>query len=151
MPEACRIDFSLCGFGYFLFDSATSLGSLGVALREPLIRVYRAERTLPRDLDRQIEACMIISRRSSYGFAPRSYAATPLATTNPLLVAALCPLFRAGEHFWLAVRSTSLKWLAAVMVEYVCNKAPRFASCSTRLAATQGTDRDEGGSICPTA
>lgn len=65
------LDFSLCAFGYFLFDLAIAAGSLGAedaSLRPSFFEGYRQSRPLPADYPRKIEAFFIISVLGHYAF-----------------------------------------------------------------------------------
>ncbi len=65
------LDFSLCAFGYHLFDLATAAGSLGAenaSLRTPFFEGYGQIRPLPEDSPRKIEAFFLISVLSHYAF-----------------------------------------------------------------------------------
>jgi Ser/Thr protein kinase RdoA (MazF antagonist) len=99
------IDFSLCGWGYFLFDLGTSLGSLDVPLRQACLDGYRVRRDLPENHIRLIEAFFIISRMSSYGFAlPNTQQHDWLRQRIPQVVETICQPFLRGETFLFAVR-----------------------------------------------
>lgn len=101
----CPIDFSLCGFGHFLFDLGTSMGSLNVSLRQRLWEAYRRQRDVPGDAIRFIEAFFIISRMSSYGFAlPNPNQRAWLQRRIPQVVETICQPFLRGETFLFAVR-----------------------------------------------
>jgi Ser/Thr protein kinase RdoA (MazF antagonist) len=101
----CPIDFSLCGFGYFLFDVGTSMGSLNVSLRQPLLEAYYRQRDVPDNAIRLIEAFFIISRMSSYGFAlPNPDQHTWLQRRIPQVVETICQSFLRGETFLFAAR-----------------------------------------------
>ncbi len=62
------IDFSLCGFGYRLFDFGSSLPSFKGELRQACIDGYLRYRLLPADSRRLIEAFCLLSRMCSYVF-----------------------------------------------------------------------------------
>ena len=103
--EVCPIDFSLCGFGAYLFDLATSLGSLAVGLRRPLLAAYDAQRGLPEHAIHLIEAFFIISRLSSYGFAlPDGEQHAWLRRRIPQVVETICLPFVRGESFLFLAR-----------------------------------------------
>jgi Ser/Thr protein kinase RdoA (MazF antagonist) len=103
--EVCPIDFSLCGFSYFLFDLGTSMGSLSVSLRQPLLEGYRRQRDMPDNAIRLIEAFFIISRMSSYGFAlPDPDQHAWLQRRIPQVVETICQPFLRGETFLFAAR-----------------------------------------------
>ncbi|MEZ0395999.1 MAG: phosphotransferase [Anaerolineales bacterium] len=65
------LDFSLCAFGYYLFDIAIAAGSLGTenaGLRPFFFEGYRRRRPLPEDRLRAIEAFFILSVLGHYTF-----------------------------------------------------------------------------------
>jgi len=99
------IDFSLCGWGYYLFDLGTSAGSLSVPLRQPFLDAYLKQRKLPEGHVRLIEAFFIISRMSAYGFAlPNPQQHDWLEWRVPQVVETICQPFLRGETFLFAVR-----------------------------------------------
>jgi Ser/Thr protein kinase RdoA (MazF antagonist) len=99
------IDFSLCGFGHYLFDLGTSLGSLSVALRKPLFDAYAAAYGLPEHAIRLVEAFFIISRMSSYGFAlPDTEQHAWLRRRIPQVVETICQPFLQEENFLFVAR-----------------------------------------------
>jgi Ser/Thr protein kinase RdoA (MazF antagonist) len=65
------LDFSLCAFGYHLFDLAIAAGSLGadnISLRSSFFEGYRESRPLAENYAREVEAFFIISVLGHYVF-----------------------------------------------------------------------------------
>jgi Ser/Thr protein kinase RdoA (MazF antagonist) len=52
----CPIDFSRCGFGFYLYDIAESLGDIDAALRLHFFEGYTSIRELPTDYQPLVEA-----------------------------------------------------------------------------------------------
>jgi Ser/Thr protein kinase RdoA (MazF antagonist) len=101
----CPIDFSLCGFGYYLFDLATCLGSLDTGVRQPLLDAYGAQRSLPPGAVRLLEAFLIISRMSFYGLAlPDPGRQAWLQRRIPQVAETICRPFLQGKTFLFAAR-----------------------------------------------
>jgi len=99
------IDFSLCGWGYYLFDLGTCVGSLNVPLRQPFLEAYLKQRKLPDNHVRLVEAFFIISRLSAYGFAlPNPQQHAWIKRRVPQVVETICQPFLRGETFLFAVR-----------------------------------------------
>lgn len=67
--EVCPIDFSLCGFGPFLYDLGTAVAGLQPPLRRPFLEGYRRCGQLPESPPRPLEALALFSRLNSYAFA----------------------------------------------------------------------------------
>jgi Ser/Thr protein kinase RdoA (MazF antagonist) len=83
--KVCPIDFSLCGFGYFLFDIGTCLAALpGVEQRQAFINNYAKQVQHPFTADQLhiINGCSLLSRICAFAFA----------LPNPL------------QHIWLKER-----------------------------------------------
>lgn len=100
--QVCPIDFGLCGWGFFLFDLATSLGSLSVADRQPLLDAYARHAALSDATWRQIEAFFLISRMSAYGFALADTSQHAwLRQRVPQVVQTICLPFLKGDSFLL--------------------------------------------------
>jgi Ser/Thr protein kinase RdoA (MazF antagonist) len=103
--ETRPIDFSLCGFGSFVFDLSTSMGSLPVPLRPALWESYGATEGLPANALRLLEACFIVSRLSAYTFMlPDPAQQAWLKGRIPEVVAGICQRFLRGESFVFSVR-----------------------------------------------
>jgi Ser/Thr protein kinase RdoA (MazF antagonist) len=99
------IDFSMCGFGYYVFDIGTCLGSLPVALRQPFLHGYLSRRPLPTNYLRLVEGCLILSRMSYYALIlPNPSAQARLKSRIPQVVESVCQKFLSGEYFLFDVR-----------------------------------------------
>ena len=103
--QVLPIDFSLSGFGYYLFDIGTALGSLPAAFRARMLTGYRSLRPIPDADIRLVEGSLIASRLSYYAFvlhdpAQRDWLRGRLAKT----AAELCRPFLAGESFLYKIR-----------------------------------------------
>jgi hypothetical protein len=68
------IDFSLCGFGFPLFDLGTCLPGIPAQLRPMLLDAYHQQAQLPETSPRLIDACFLLCRMGA--------AATQAATGN---------------------------------------------------------------------
>lgn len=103
--EICPIDFSLCGFGYFLSDLGTCLGSLSLHLRRAFLTGYLQGCSLPTNHIRLIEAFFIMSRLTYYAFVlpNRSHRAW-LQGRIPQFVAEICQRFLRDETFLFIIR-----------------------------------------------
>ena len=62
------IDFSLCGFGHFLFDLAVALSCVKPDLREPLMNGYCRHRALPADHMQFVEAFALFGMLNCFAF-----------------------------------------------------------------------------------
>lgn len=98
------IDFSLCGYGYHLFDIAICAGSMGSenpALRQFFINGYLEHRTLPQDFSRIIEAFFIISILGYYAFIlPDPGHNEWISTHFPTVAETVCSRFIREEPFF---------------------------------------------------
>lgn len=103
--QVLPIDFSLCGFGYYLFDIGTTLGSLPPNFRSHMLSGYRELRPLPEDSLRMVEASLIASRLSYYTFILHDPTQQDWLRARLVRTAAdLCRPHLAGESFLLKVR-----------------------------------------------
>jgi Ser/Thr protein kinase RdoA (MazF antagonist) len=103
--QVLPIDFSLSGFGYYLFDIGVTLGSLPAHFRKDMLSGYRNLRALPDESLNLIEGSLIASRLSYYSFilqdpTQHGWLRSRMAKT----VEDLCRPFLAGEHFLMKVR-----------------------------------------------
>lgn len=102
--EVFPIDFSLCGFGYHLFDIATCAGSLGsekAPLRQLFINGYLEQRNLPGDFSRQVEAFFITSVLGYYAFIlPDPGHNEWISVHLPNMVETVCGKFIREEPFF---------------------------------------------------
>lgn len=62
------VDFSLCGFGYWLYDLGTALLGLKHDLRDAFLRGYEQYRPSPREQMRLIDGFCVLSRLGAYVF-----------------------------------------------------------------------------------
>lgn len=68
-PRIAPIDFSFCGFGYYLFDLSVCLtGGLNPALRPAFLKGYRARRPLAENALALAEAFNLASRLSYFAY-----------------------------------------------------------------------------------
>jgi len=103
--QVLPIDFSLCGFGYYLFDIGTTLGSLPANFRPAVFAGYRSLRSLPEDHLHLIEGSLIASRLSYYAFILHEPTQQDwLSTRFSKTALDLCEPFLAGESFLFKVR-----------------------------------------------
>lgn len=94
------IDFSLCGFGYFLFDLGISLSCVQPPLRTPLLEGYRGHRPLPQDHMRLIEAFALFGMLNCYAFLlPNPDCHDWLRQGVPAAASKECQAFLRGEPF----------------------------------------------------
>lgn len=95
------IDFSLCGFGYYLFDISICVGSAAArntALGNPFFTGYGSLRSLPDGYQRMVEGFMICSRMGYYAFIlPRPEQHAWLRTRIPAAITEVCRPFLRGE------------------------------------------------------
>lgn len=92
------IDFSLCGFGYLLFDLATVLASHKPALRQPFLNGYLEHRWLSADETRLLEAFCLLTRMGAYVFMlPNPAEQEWLRGRIPRFVAHECRRFQSHE------------------------------------------------------
>ena len=66
--EVRPIDFSLCGFGHYMFDLGTALPNIKPPFRKPFLEGYVAVRSLPDNYARLIEAFCLFSTFNCFGF-----------------------------------------------------------------------------------
>jgi hypothetical protein len=60
------IDFSLCGFGFPLFDLGTCLPTIPALLRSIFLESYQQQQMLPLGYSRLIDAFFLLSRMGAY-------------------------------------------------------------------------------------
>ncbi|MGH2518078.1 MAG: phosphotransferase enzyme family protein [Ktedonobacterales bacterium] len=93
--EVRPIDFSLCGFGYLLFDLATVLAGHPSTLRRPFLNGYARHQRLSENDTRLLEAFCLLSRMGAYVFMLSNPAEWDwLRARIPRFVAHECRLFR---------------------------------------------------------
>lgn len=101
----CPIDFSLCGFGYYLFDIGTSLGSIPQVMRPAFLDGYTHRRSLQGDPIALIEGCLIISRMSYYALVlPDPSHHEWVKSRIPQVVDTICARFLNGQSFLFDIR-----------------------------------------------
>ena len=103
--QVIPIDFSLCGYGYHLFDIATCAGSLGQdqpALRQLFLDGYQECRHLPAEYPRLLEMFFIASVLGYYAFVlPDPGHHEWISTHLPRFVETVCRKLLCGEAFFL--------------------------------------------------
>lgn len=62
------IDFSRCGFGFYLYDIGLSLGDIDAPLRTHFFEGYTSHRTLPADYQSIVEAFFVGATVENYAF-----------------------------------------------------------------------------------
>jgi Ser/Thr protein kinase RdoA (MazF antagonist) len=88
------IDFSLCGFGFPLFDLGTCLPGIPADLRPVLLHAYQQQAMLPSTYPRLIDAYFLLSRMGAYVYLlPNSAEQEWLKERIPRFVAQECRLF----------------------------------------------------------
>ncbi|GAC1367104.1 MAG: phosphotransferase [Ktedonobacteraceae bacterium] len=98
------IDFSLCGFGHFLFDFGSSLPSFRRELRQSYITGYARRRKLPGNYLRAVEAFCVLCRMCSYVFMlPKVSERERLRARIAHFVANECQQFLRNEPVLLAM------------------------------------------------
>jgi Ser/Thr protein kinase RdoA (MazF antagonist) len=94
------IDFSLCGFGHFLFDLGIAVPSLKPHLREPLLEGYRRGRPLPDSYIQTLEVFALFSMFNCYAFLlPDPACHDWIHRRVPVVAATHCRALLAGEPF----------------------------------------------------
>jgi Ser/Thr protein kinase RdoA (MazF antagonist) len=94
------IDFSLCGFGHFLFDLAVALPCLKADLREPLLDGYRRLRPLPENHVQLLEAFALFGMFNCYAFLmPNPACHDWIRRRVPTVTQTHCRALLAGEPF----------------------------------------------------
>jgi Ser/Thr protein kinase RdoA (MazF antagonist) len=97
------IDFSLCGFGYPLFDLGTCLPGIPAQLRPMLLDAYHQQAQLPETSPRLIDACFLLSRMGAYVYLlPNAAEREWLKARIPRFVAEECHLFLARKALLLS-------------------------------------------------
>ncbi|MBD2256063.1 phosphotransferase [Pseudanabaena sp. FACHB-2040] len=66
--EVRPIDFSRCGFGFYLYDIGQSLGDLDASLRSPFFEGYTSVRALPADYQGIVEAFFVGATVENFAF-----------------------------------------------------------------------------------
>lgn len=66
--EVCPIDFSRCGFGFYLYDIGEAMGDFDVSLRSHFLEGYTSIRTLPVNYASMIEAFFIGATVENFAF-----------------------------------------------------------------------------------
>jgi Ser/Thr protein kinase RdoA (MazF antagonist) len=106
--EVIPIDFSLCGYGYHLFDIATCAGSLGAdhpALRHHFLDGYQECRHLPAGFPRLLELFFVASVLGYYAFIlPDPGHHEWISSHLPRFVETVCHRLLRGEEFFLPPR-----------------------------------------------
>jgi Ser/Thr protein kinase RdoA (MazF antagonist) len=98
------IDFSLCGFGHYLFDLGVTLSSLRPDLQGSVLDSYRKHRALPADHRRLIEAFALFGMFNAYAFLlPNPAHHDWLRRRVPAVAASECQAFLRGEPY-LSIR-----------------------------------------------
>ncbi|WP_052476460.1 phosphotransferase enzyme family protein [Cohnella kolymensis] len=100
--QARPIDFSACGFGYFLFDVAETLLHLTPDRRQLFVEAYGKYHALPDNYERQIEAFFLWAVFRGYAFHsvnPDEY--EYLSESVPAIANRFCKKYLCGEPFLL--------------------------------------------------
>jgi Ser/Thr protein kinase RdoA (MazF antagonist) len=96
--EIRPIDFSLCGFGYFLFDFGTTLPGIKRDLRPLFCDGYRRHRRFEHADARAVDAFFLLSRLGAYAsMLPNPAEHAWLQKRIPRFVADECSAFLRGE------------------------------------------------------
>jgi Ser/Thr protein kinase RdoA (MazF antagonist) len=66
--ELCPIDFSRCGFGFYLYDIGQSLGGIEASLRSHFFEGYKIVKTLPENYQSIIEAFFVGATVENFAF-----------------------------------------------------------------------------------
>lgn len=66
--EVRPIDFSRCGFGFYLYDIGQSLGDIEASLRWHFFEGYTSVRTLPENYQSVVEAFFVGSTVENFAF-----------------------------------------------------------------------------------
>ncbi len=103
--EAIRpIDFSLCGFGHYLFDLATAMGDLPVAHRGPCLAGYREATGMPNGYVPLLDVFLMMSIFNCWAFHIRDENQHHwLKPHIAKVVRNKCPLVLNGESFILRI------------------------------------------------
>jgi len=92
------IDFSLCGFGYLLFDCGTCLASLPRAFRQAFLTGYTSHHAFDEHIPRLLDAFFLLSRLGAYIFMLPNPTDQPwLRERIPRFVSQECRLFMQQE------------------------------------------------------
>ncbi len=92
------IDFSLCGFGYPLFDLGTCLPAIPPDLRSNLLAAYQRIESLPPEYPRLIDAFFLLSRMGAYVYMlPNQAVREWLKERIPRFTTQECQIFHAGK------------------------------------------------------
>ncbi|MBO0992755.1 phosphotransferase enzyme family protein [Bacillus sp. SD088] len=98
--EPSIIDFSSCGFGYYLFDVAETLLHLNPNNRRKFITYYQDERKLAGDYLEVLEAFFIWAIIRNFAFLSKNMDEhNELATMIPFIVENYCRKYLKGEAF----------------------------------------------------
>lgn len=98
--ETRAIDFSRCGFGYYLYDIASTLLHLLCENRKAFVSGYQSVRLLPDDYENTLEAFFLAAMIDNFAF----HASNPnerdyLLENIPYLTETLCSRYLQGEPF----------------------------------------------------
>ncbi|MFN7252900.1 MAG: phosphotransferase enzyme family protein [Anaerobacillus sp.] len=100
--EPYPIDFSSCGFGFYLFDIAETLLHLVPDNRKKFVRYYGQDHWLPDNHPKLLEAFFIWAIIGNFAFLSRNAAEHEgLTTAFPMLVEKYCKRFLNNERFLL--------------------------------------------------
>ncbi len=94
------IDFSLCGFGHYLFDLGIALPCVKSHLRGPLLEGYRRHRSLPENHVQLLEAFALFGMFNCYAFLmPNTDTRDWIRRRVPEVAGTHCRSLLAGEPF----------------------------------------------------
>lgn len=98
--EVCPIDFSCCGFGYYLWDIANTLLHLFPENRRAFLSGYQSVRQLPNEHQSILEAFFIGAIVNNFAFlASQPNEHDYLLETVPYVGESLCSKYLKGEPF----------------------------------------------------
>ncbi|WP_193193875.1 phosphotransferase enzyme family protein [Nostoc sp. MG11] len=98
--EARAIDFSCCGFGYYLYDIASTLKHLMPGNRTSFVNGYQSVCQLPNEYQNMLEAFFIGATIDNFAFlALQPNEHNYLSQDIPYVTAKLCSRYLKGEPF----------------------------------------------------
>jgi Ser/Thr protein kinase RdoA (MazF antagonist) len=99
--EISLIDFSLCAFGYFMYDLGTCLSNIQPSLHPVFLSNYSRFFPLPKNYERLIEGFFIASYAMTFSFwLDNPEAQEALAQRVPYIAREYASKFNRDERFW---------------------------------------------------
>jgi len=98
--EVCPIDFSRCGFGFYLYDIGQAVGDIDASLRSHFFEGYTCVRSLPNHYQSIVEAFFVGATVENFAFLssnPDEY--EWLSRAVPYVVENHLCSYLGGEHF----------------------------------------------------